>query len=253
MSEVSEVQPVSQSIFAKERERLFTRYRVRLQIRDRIVGGVPFNPEMMAGWIKASMGIDKKQEILNVMREKIAELGQEDVPADISQEDLFALAEKVSKQIGSNWSVGFMRGEKGLYLESRCLKSHLRECVNILFAGERFGKTKKGAKSFFNERVFVEPSKIWFRDEAGNGMDQPSGLWSFVGHISDKLGQRSTLTLYEYCERPILEFEVIALGDCIEPEQWAPIWTLGEEIGLGALRSQAQGMYDCLQFERVKV
>jgi hypothetical protein len=142
-------------------------------------------------------------------------------------------------------TVGFGSNGNGLYLEDRCVKAMLRECVNIAFAGERWGKTRKGPKSFFVERVFVEPEEIPLE------RDEPDGTHLFIGHISDRMGRRATLTMYDYCERPRLGFDVLVHQEAAKvlDKHWGTIWQLAEQIGLGSLRSQSQGKFDLVGWE----
>src|SRR5215210_4150825 len=84
-----------------------------------------------------------------------------------------------------------------------------KESTNVLFAGQRWGKTKKGPKAFVAERVFVKEDIIQL------GVGEPTGTFEFTGHVSDKAGQRAVLTAYEYVERPEVSFHVMVVNDCI--------------------------------------
>ncbi len=113
----------------------------------------------------------------------------------------------------------------------------LKESTNILFAGERWGVTRKGPRSFVAERVFVEPDKLWL------GRQEPSGVELMVGHLSGPTVPRSTLGYHEYVEQPALEFTILAVREALTREQWADIWVLAQENGFGALRSQGFGRF----------
>jgi hypothetical protein len=112
-----------------------------------------------------------------------------------------------------------------------------------VFAGERWGPTKKASRSFFAERVFIAPDKLML------GVQEPTGVELVVGHIAGPMGPRSTLTHYEYVERPEIEFRVMVMHDCISAEQWRDIWTHAQENGLGTLRSQGHGRFDVVEWE----
>jgi hypothetical protein len=174
-------------------------------------------------------------------------------------------SEKVATEKQSN---GFKRGNGGLYIESRQVKAMLKESTNILFAGERWGATGKGPKSFMAERVFVNPAIVCL-DRA-----EPDGIELVIGHVSGPKGPQSTITYVEYAIEPTLEFEVwvtknqvtvkgskakpgeeespdkaTAGQESLTAKQWALIWTHAQENGLGALRSQGYGRFDVLAWD----
>jgi len=231
---------------------VFDTYHARLEFREKVMGGIPKNPEIIEGWLRSKAGIEDELEVRQAMLRTLRELDPDaDFNADASFEDLV----KASKRLaGSMQTNGFKLDENGLYIESRQLKAGLKENVNILFAGQRWGKTRKGPKSFTAERTFVNPDRLYL------GVKEPDGIDLVIGHVTDKQGQRSTVTYYEYVMRPVLEFEVIAarqnIGvkegeiDAIPHEDWARVWTLYEENGIGALRSQGHGRFDITMWDR---
>jgi len=164
------------------------------------------------------------------------------MPADQRNALIEAVAPAVAEEKQTN---GFKLDESGLYLEARIIKSAIKENVNIRFASQRWGPTKKGPKSFAAERVFIDPARIYL-DRA-----EPDGLELFLGHVSGPRGPQSTLTYYEYVEGPRISFEVSVEDDCIKPEWWAEIWQSMQRNGLGALRSQGHGQFDIVRWERV--
>ncbi len=209
------------------------------------MGGVPKDPKIIEGWIKKSIGTDQGRDFALMVRRTLSELGHD---VSIAEED----AEKALADIaGEKQTNGFKRDTGGLFLESRQVKAMLKESVNILFAGQRWGVTKKGPRSFFAERVFVNPDRIYF--DGGSvtigHLREPSGIELFIGHVSGPKGPQSNLTYIEFVERPRIEFEVIVLHDEIKPADWPEIWNHAEENGLGALRSQGFGRFDVERFE----
>ena len=44
-------------IFEDQKSDMFVTYRVRLQFRNKIMGGIPMNPKMIEGWIRKKMGV----------------------------------------------------------------------------------------------------------------------------------------------------------------------------------------------------
>jgi hypothetical protein len=219
---------------------LFTVYGVRIAVRDRLMGGVPMNPAVVEGWLRSRAGLTEREELRRLTLKTLIEMGHE-MPAEATDDEIDGALKKIA---GIKNTVGFKRDENGLYLESRCVKAGLKESVNILFAGEKWGATRKGPKSFFAERVFVNPTKISL------GRAQPDGVELFIGHVTGPTGARSTLTYHEYVQAPVLEFELLVCRDAVAHEVWPEIWRHLQENGLGALRSQDFGRFDIEAWEK---
>lgn len=231
----------ARSIFA-DRTRLFTHYRVAIQFRDKIMGGTPKDPKIIEGWLRSKAGVTDETEILNMTRRTLEQLGLE-LPEDATIEDMIAASEQIAAVKSTN---GFLRGPFGLYIPGRYVKAMLKECTNVLYAGERWGPTKKGPKNYLAERVFCVEDEIYL------GRDEPDGIEMVIGHVTGPQGPRSTLGYHEYCERATTAFTVMSLNDCISADQWAELFELAQEEGLGALRSQQHGRFDVTDMARVK-
>ncbi|HLZ26448.1 MAG TPA: hypothetical protein VKV73_03925 [Chloroflexota bacterium] len=219
---------------------LWTTYCVRLAFRDRLIGGIPKDPKLIEGWLRGRAGVDDPQDLRLAVLRTLEEVGGS--TADSPSED--GLVDPAA--VGSQKRItGFKVGADGLYVEGRQVKAMLKESTNIVFAGERWGPTRKAARAFLAERVFVEPDKLLLDVQA------PTGVELVVGHIAGPMGPRSTLTNYEYVEQPVIEFRVLVLRDCIAAEQWRDIWSHAQENGFGTLRSQGHGRFDVTQWERL--
>lgn len=235
-------------IFA-DRVNLYTTYSACLQFQDKIMGGTPRDPKLVMGWLKARMGVDdlERQRVLTIQTlvESGALEGKTQAERDILTLDQL---EEIAEKMGESRQVnGFKRDpEQGLYIESRTVKAMLKECTNILFAGEKWGVTRKGPKSMVAERLFVEPDHIYL------GVDSPTGVEMFVGHVTGPQGPKSTLTRYEYVYQPRITFDVKVVKDFITDEQWAELWELAQKNGLGSLRSQGYGCFDIEAWDEVK-
>lgn len=220
---------------------LFVTYRARIQFRDKLMGGIPLDPKIIEGWLRSKAGIDKEEEVKRAMLQTLYELGV-DVRPDMTIAELERASESLAATKQTN---GFKRDTNGLYIESRTIKAAFKECTNILFAGARWGATKKGPKSFLAERVFVSP------DHVSLGRSEPDGVELFIGHTSGPKGPQSNLTYYQFADGATIEFDVMAANDAIELDNWKQIWVLMQENGLGALRSQGFGRFDLELFERI--
>jgi hypothetical protein len=205
------------------------------------MGGTPKNPDIIEGWVRTKMGLSVEEEVQSVMRRTMIENGT--WKPEMTQEEI----DEASKQVAQlKETSGFkVDPEFGLYLDQRQLKAALKESTNILYAGDKWGPTKKGPRQFLTERVFVTPDHLCL------GRMEPDGVEMVIGHIIGPQGPRSTLGYHEYVLRAVLDFDVLVARDAIQPEWWIDIWTHMEENGLGALRSQGYGRFDLLAWEKV--
>lgn len=218
----------------------WTRYRATLQFREKLMGGIPRDPKLIEGWIRTKTGLidnEMKSLLIRTLNESGVEVREEMTPEEID--------EAASKIAGLKETTGLKRDEYGLFVEERQVKAMLKECVNVLYAGERVGPTKKGAKAYFTERVFVNPDRIYL------GIDEPSGIEMIIGHVSGPQGPRSTLGYHEYALRPTVTFDVLVARDLIEESWWPDIWRHAQENGFGALRSQGHGRFDLVEWDRI--
>jgi len=205
------------------------------------MGGVPRDPKVVEGWLRSKAGISDEEEIRAALLRTMTELGAEVAP-DMSFADLEAAADKLA---GVRETNGFKQGEHGLYIEQRQVKAALKESTNVLFAGDKWGPTRKGPKSFLAERVFVEPDHILL------GREEPDGVEMVVGHIIDRNGPRSTLGYHQYVRRATITFDVLAARDAIQEDWWQDLWVHMQENGIGALRSQGYGKFDIVAWDKL--
>jgi len=77
-------------------------------------------------------------------------------PETASYDDLVAASAKAASDKQSN---GFKRPDGvHLALETRHVKAMLKEVININYAHERWGATRKGPKNFAAERLYIDPA-----------------------------------------------------------------------------------------------
>jgi hypothetical protein len=241
-------------VFEDKVGELWAGYIGRIRFRDRVVGGTPADPKLMEGWLKAKAGIEDEEEVRRAVLRTAREIGIED-PEALTYDELEAAIAKVA-DLSTNV---FKRDEVGLYIEARQLKAALRESVNILFAGQKWGKTNKGPKAYFVERVFVGPARLHllrpssFPTSGGLPVQNADGIDTHVGHVRGAGGERSIIVRAEYVERPSIEFRVLSAFDAITPDWWALVWLHAQENGLGAQRSMGWGTFDLEDWRPVPV
>lgn len=257
--------PVPAGIFDNDVD-LWTFYRCKIAFRNRIIGATPRNPKVIQQWIRANAGTTTEEEIRARIVKTMAETGTE-VDETLSFEDLVGASERVAH----DQSNGFKRHpDHGLYMEGRIVKAMLRESVNILYAGERWGLTSKGPKSYMVERVFV------VEDVIPLGRKEPDGMELMFGHVQTPQGPRSTVGLSEFIFQPTATFHIMvqniqartkaqresekkqrdegkepAARLAITDDLWQTIWVQSQEIGLGALRSQGHGRFNVVEWKQV--
>ena len=255
---------ITPSIFARKKDTLYATYRIRLQFRTQVMGGTPKDPNIIKTWLRSKTGVQPEEELQAMTADTLRDLGV-DVPEHATWEQIVA----ASEQIADNKSVGFKRDRvRGVFLDGRTAKAMLKECTNILYAGQRWGTTKKGPKQFVAERVFVQEDRLYFHRVGEDGKLVPipeadgsregatnvlaaDGTQLFVGHTTGPKGPQSNLTLYEFVTQPVIEFHVMVLRNEVSLDQWEGILMHAEENGLAALRSQGYGRFNVLEFERL--
>lgn len=236
------------SVFASRRSDMYVLRRVSLEFRDKLMGGIPKDPKVIEGWLRTKTMIDDEEELRQLALRTLQELGVP-IPESATYDEIIATAEAMALEKKTN---GFKKDERGLYIEGRQIKAMLKENVNIVYAGARKGKTKKGAKNYAAERVHVVEDRVYL------DRTEPDGVDTMIGHVSGPQGPRATLTNVEYILRPTITFtikEMVTEPNSDEPslsdDEWANVWMSAEENGLGALRSQSHGRFDVVAWDVV--
>ena len=219
-------------------EQMHVRATVTLQIRHRICGGTPKHPDTIAKWIDSI--IQDKSKI-----RELAEQAKRDMSTDALTDD------QLKEMAKGSWN-GFRSNGLGLYIESRQVKAALKEACDPV--GKKFGIWALGKQ--VAERMFVMGREIHL------GAAAPTGFIEGVIHVDDRWGgSLSALKRVDYVERPRLTFVVQMLAlpyqtsAATGKKTIAPVDLLtallhyGQDLGLGADRSQGEGQYDVESIE----
>jgi hypothetical protein len=225
------------SVFAKYRQKMYP-YRFAGQIHVfTIAGGVPSDSNVAEGWLRAKLGVNKDDLIRAMVAEVMVERG--------------VTADEATQVVNANKHLnGFKRDEQqGLYIEGRQLKAALKEAASIAVDSGKvkprgWGKvnTKKGLLSYLAEHVFVVEDRLHL------GVDEPSGVMQRFIHTFRGNG----IQYEEYVTDAKVDFTVMTDHDFSE-EEWAAIWTAGEQNGIGASRSQGYGRYEVTRWDRLPI
>lgn len=222
---------------------MFDRFQVTIRFKNRVVGGLPKNADLIAGWLASKKNLPKSAEEL--------------------------AAETVAKVAGSHpddeaegmWTT-FASDEQGLYLEGRCFKAMLKEAANILrpmlcLNGPTNAAYKDRVKRFTNyrsklaERLFVEDDRI----RVGVGVTTPDGTEERPIHVMTARGPRTALKRFDYLNAPRDVSFVVRLlqdGGLVDLPVLKILLEYAGQNGFGADRSQGNGTFDVVSVEPVE-
>lgn len=224
--------------------------RVALQVRDKICGGIPRNPNIIEGWIKSV--ISDEHRIQKIVDSTKRAMGVD----NLTEEQII---EEVKK---SAWN-SFKFDEQGLYIEGRQCGALLKENASVL----RETLDMSALKARVAERIFVNEDRIYL------GKKEPDGTIQGVVHAMTSQGPIAALKKVDYVERPLLEFTVTCLNERFMTKSEDPekikagekgtagrkrigckdillaLLHHGRDLGLGADRSQGYGKFDIVKFE----
>lgn len=220
------------SVFAKYADKMYPhRFAGQLHV-GRIAGGTPTDPKVAEGWLRTKLGVDKD----DLIREQVAQVM---VERGVTADEATKIVD-TSKHLN-----GFKRDEQGLYIEGRQLKAALKEAASVAVAagklnGRGWGKTNKGLLSYLAEHAFVVEERLHL------GVNEATGIAQRFVHTF----RGSGIQYEEYVDDAKVDFTVIADHD-FSNEEWATIWTAGENQGIGASRSQGFGRYAVTRWDRI--
>lgn len=215
----------------------FTKFRLKFEFRDKCIGGYAKSKELIGPWIKSRTGHDDE-----LTAKQISEAEE-------------AMSE--AEMTDSVWT-GFP-GENippGVYIDSRAIKSGLRECFSVA----RIFTKKLGSKQIFQHGMVVDglehDDRIYLKRDgkhllkADNYIERPI-------HPDTAQGKRSALKRADYVEQAQLEFLLrIYATDGQEKrhigrKELEAALLLFQEDGLGADRSQCFGRFDVIELQEL--
>jgi hypothetical protein len=223
----------------------FTHYDTELQFVDKLIGGVPKDPDTIKKWLTARLDVGDRA-VIELAEATAAEMAGDENNRPSTDELMTEVARRA--ETGN----GFKTVNGELVYEARCAKAGLKEAANIAYPGtefpgkvEHFGKAfRKGLMRAMAERVFVTPLYI------GLGVNEPSATEQRVKHITTPQGPRSALNVVDYVDKPRISFVVSVLDDFFPPQGWAALWQVLEQIGLGADRARSDGRFELVTWDR---
>lgn len=231
----------------------FTSYRCEMQMIDKLVGGIPKNPDTIKKWLECRLEV-KDKALLDLARETAEQMRADDGVEPGADELLTAVARKFDS------GNGFKTINGHLAYEGRCLKSALKEAMNSAYPGTTFpGKPKtvndkgvevqavrKGLMRYAAEAVHVEDNYIDL------GVSEPAGTEQRIKHFDSPKGPVSAICVVDYTERSLLSCTVKVRDDFLPQTAWARVWETLESIGLGADRARGDGKFELVTWKKIK-
>lgn len=219
------------SVFADYREKSYPIHFAGTLHIDRLVGGVPTDPNVAEAWLRSKL-VDTDDAI----REAVARTMQE---RGVNAEEATSIV-NTEKHL-----IGFKKDEDGLYIEGRQLKAALKEAASVAMAADKlksqgWGKTRKGLLNFFAEHVFIAEERLHL------GVFEPSGVMQRFVHT----WRGDSIKYEEYVDDVDVHFTVLTDHNFSHGD-WAAIWTTGEMQGIGATRSMGYGRYEVTRWDKV--
>lgn len=196
---------------------LYRKYRVKIKIRDTIHGGIPRNDSMIEDWLESR----QMEDAIETTKAEI----------DIVEE-----TEKA-------WC-GFKIQDGKSYLESRNVKALIKESCTVL----KLAKISPGLKQLLQHGLFVKPERLPV---------EVTGWTESVAHVMGPRGPRSCLKRNDYATGTVFDFEVWIVNTHPDHLKQLPEDSLrlilehGQELGLGANRSQGCGKFDLMEFAEI--
>ena len=223
--------------------RLWSYFRVTVQITNQLRGGTPKNPKIIDAWLNAAVKDESRVHML--IADAKADLGL----ADLSAEQTEAL---VSTLGDSSWNGFRVDSELGLFLRGYKIKAMLKESANIL--RDRIHIT--ALKQRLAERVFVMEERVFL------GAMQPDGTDENPIHVITRQGPRTSLKRVDFLVRPRLTYHLQVYDEHLTRNtDKAQIWPtaylstvlqLAQEQGQGAERSLGYGRFTVEEFEQLE-
>jgi hypothetical protein len=210
-----------------------------------ITGGTPSDPKVAKGWLTKRLGGEGAHDAL--LERKVMEAMAERAGSDPDAAPV-AIQEDAIEQVANNVN-GFKRSLAGeLFIEGRTLKSMLKENTSIgLGSGvvpARLGLTKKGAPSFIAEHLMVDEDRCLLTRD-GQPITEPDDIVQSFVHT----WRGNSIDYSEVVYDVDLSFTIISDVDLAD--LYPVVFSLAENNGLGARRSQGSGRFVTTAFDKL--
>lgn len=246
----------------KAADETYAIFHVEVQFRDLVLGAAPARLDAtLARLNSAKMKKVIPPEVLEsfkaemVRRYAEAEKARTDLlnreATDQDEEDAKPKPDAVAETAAKGLSV-FMLDWDGLYLESRVVKSMIRDVLSIQGV---FGDRGARTKTTHNLGLFIEPPRLRFVRN-GEIVTAPDGVRHYPAILKDATGSHNAIVSNEYVEsdRNVtdsvqLGFDVLlTVGGSITKSHLDRCLAASQLVGLGARRSQSFGQFEIVSY-----
>ena len=253
--------------FLVRREKMNNVFRVTLQFRNRVVGGVPaVNVDPEASEEIQDEQAAKAKSILEVhLTRKLADtMTPEEIAAVVEQ-----TYDEAYKDHEAQATSTFKVDENGLLLEGRQCKALIKEAGKRLGLGKAIKGSRPSLRQDIHEACHVDEDVIYlwepaynpvteWIDDDGDSMPlehvtEPHGYETRPIHVWGPAGPQSAIKRSAYVTQAFIQFHVRIL-ECVSfnRHNLRDILCFGGDLGLGAERSQGFGKYDVVGFDDVE-
>jgi|SRR5262245_1465178 len=205
-------------------DEMWKHYRLELSV-DRLVGGIPKNPDIVKRWQEARWN------------ERKLEAGDPATPEEAAEITIEMLGEQMEAEEKGIWT-GFVEApEGGLAVESRQIKACLKESANILRTMIRVHGKTIPLRARLAERVFVVEHLLPLGVDQAQSRERPI-------HVMTAQGPRTALKRTDYVVDAKLSCTLKVLDDGVISETiLRDILDHASLNGLGTDRSQGEGTF----------
>lgn len=226
----------------KEKESIWTYYEVVLEFLNKVYGGLPKDPKLIAGFLKGR---------------GVSESDAKDLGGKILKEMNPEAMEKLDiEKVEAMWT-GFKQDEVGPYIETRQIKAMLKEACgeSEMWREVRGLKSRLGGALFPKGDGGPDLTRIYFvtYDKEGepSTVKEVGGYDESVGHVKTMQGPRSILKRKDYIYQPRILFTLKVGGRTIKEKHLRDLFEFSSEGGLGADRSTEAGKFKVIKLEQV--
>ena len=245
MTTATDQPQTTEAVFQQLRESLNEKWTVTLRVNKRLVGGIPaVNFDQQTGEVDSEKSID----LLTVwLRKALAD--------KMSEEEIAALAaqtfEQAFKEGEAEKSTTFKTDEVGLYIEGRCVKAMLKEAGGRLGMGKAVKGERPSLRQDLHEALHVDEDAIHLMRD-GQPITEPDGCEAKPIQVMTAQGPRSSIKRTAYVDNPTITFTMRILKNVgVKEEHLMAMLAFGQDLGLGADRSQSNGKFTVVGFERI--
>ena len=243
MSELNDAWTHDKSVFASKSVWKW-RYAMSIHLHT-LTGGTPSDPNVAKAWLTTRLGGEdaRNQMLMSRLQQVITE--RMAASPKLTQEEV---TDAALNELAQNVN-GFKRTPEGhLFIEGRTLKAMIKEATSIgLGSGvvpARLGLTKKGAPGFVIEHVMVEEDTVVLTRD-GVPISAPDEIQQSFVHTWRGSGIDHSEVLHD------VDASFTLIADLDLEDLFPIIFSLSEQNGLGARRSQGSGKFVTTAFDRI--